>query len=173
MASNASQISSANEENTQKYWYNIIWLDKNMNTHSNKIRLKQLREIDPEIKSFICRNECIDYIRQENDKETISQIILIISGSLSEKVIPKIHDYTCIFAIFIFCANIDNYKNLEYQKLRAICTETDELMDSIEICIAKYNNTTDFSVFLSQHSVSSGKYTELSIILMNIFLNFI
>jgi tetratricopeptide (TPR) repeat protein len=156
MASNASQDSSANENDDRKCWYNLIWLDENINNHGNKIRLRQISEIDPNIKTFISRKECIDYIREQNDK-TNSHIILIVSGALSERVIPKIQDYICIFAIFIFCTNYDKYKHLKYQKLRTICIDTDELINGIELCISKFNDTTDFSVFLSQLSTDSGK----------------
>jgi len=171
MTSSASQNLSENENNDRKCWYHIIWLDENMNNHGNKIRLKHIREIDPDIKTFISRKECIDYIRDQNDKKTNSHIILIISGALSERVIPKIEDYICIFAIFIFCTNDDNYKHLKYQKLRAIFTDTDELMNGIELCISKFNDTTDFSVFLSQLSTESGKL--LSELLINIVLYYL
>lgn len=154
MASNAS----ANLCDDQDRWYNLIWLDKNMDTRSNQLRLKQLREIDAEVKSFTARKECIDYIQEQNYRRTTSLIILIISGSFSEKVIPKIHDYACIFSIFIFCTNLEAYEHLQYQKLRSICTEADELLNGIELCISKYNTTTDFSIFHSQQSTtSSGK----------------
>jgi hypothetical protein len=157
MASNASEASFVNEEHDPKCWYHIIWLDKNMKNYSNQRKLKLLGEIDSGIKDFICSTECIDYLQEQNDRKTRPHVILIVSGTLSETVIPTVQDYTCIFAIFIFCTNSDNYIHLEYPKLRAICTDSNELMDSIEICIAKYNDTTDFSVFHSQLSINSGK----------------
>src|SRR5690348_8845923 len=108
MASNALQNSSTNEKDDKKRWYHIIWLDKNINNSINRRKLQLLCETDPKTQPFICENECIDYVRKHESERNISHIILIISGALSEKVIPKIQDYTCIFAIFIFCANFDN-----------------------------------------------------------------
>jgi hypothetical protein len=153
MASNAF----GEEKDNEKPWYHLVWLDKNMNNFGNQRKVKLLREIDSEMGTFINPEECIDYIERENHQKLTSHIIFIISGALSENIIPKIQDYTCIFAIFIFCANYDAYEHLKYQKLRGIHTDINELTDNIEMSITKFNETTDFSIFLDQHSTNPGK----------------
>jgi tetratricopeptide (TPR) repeat protein len=153
MASNAAQQLQDN----QSYRHHLIWLDENMNKFYNKQSLKQLREIDSEIKSFVCQEECIDYVRQQDDRNSTSYIIFIVSGSLSKNTIPRIEDYTCIHTIFIFCTNIDRYADIQSPKLRAILNDPNELMDSIQMCIARDNTVTSFSCFSDQHSSRGGK----------------
>ena len=154
----ASSNSSANENEDQKRWYHIIWVDEKINTHPNKVRLKRLREIDPKTKPFSCAEECVEYVKEYNNKSRTSTIMLIVSGSLSRKLIPTIQDYEWVFKIFIFCTNYDEYQHLQYQKLRLICTQTDELIDSIEMCISKYNDAPDFSLLPSQNVKTPGKF---------------
>ena len=155
MATNT--LHDALAKDCEKLWYHLVWVDKNMKNFGTQIKVKLLREIDPEIETFECEQECIDSIRKRNDRKLNIHIIFITSGALSETVIPKIQCYPCIFAIFIFCAHRENYEHLQYPKLQAIHTDIEELMDNIEICITKFNETTDFSVFAGQHSTNSGR----------------
>jgi len=157
MTSSVAQKPFANDEHDQSYRHHIIWLDQHLDNFSSKLKLDRLREFDPHIKPFTCKDECIDYIRQKNGRTSISYIIFITSGSLSKKVIPEIEDCICILTIFIFCTNVDNYEHLKYKKLRGIYDDTYELMNNIEMCIEKDRNTTDFSLFDNQHSTHSGK----------------
>ncbi|CAF3676671.1 unnamed protein product [Rotaria sp. Silwood1] len=135
--------------------YHIVWLDKNMNSFYNRRILKKFSEIDRAVDSFTNTEEFIAYIRQVDAKQTISYIICIVSGALSEKAIPAIEECQCILGIFIFCKNIDNYEHLKYNKLRAICTDADELTNCIEMLIARSNVTTDFSMMPDQSSTNS------------------
>ncbi|CAF1001474.1 unnamed protein product [Adineta steineri] len=153
MASNVIQNSSTNNQDNQTCYYHIIWLDKYLKNFSNTLKLKQLSQFDSKIKSFICENECIEYIREQN---TNTHIIFIISGSLSEQIIPKIQDYNCILTILIFCTDIDRYNHLKFKKLQAICDDTYDLMDSIEIYMTKNNDREiHFSLLNQQESADS------------------
>lgn len=156
MALSASQLLIHPEDN-QSYCHHILWLDKHVNNHSNQLKLKQLSEIDSGIKAFVSREECINYIQEKDDRNEKSYIIFIVSGSLSEEVIPKIQNYTCVLTIFIFCTNVDNYANLKFPKLRAVCSQTYDLMDKIEMCVAKDKDTTSFNFLANQHSSLTGE----------------
>ncbi|CAF3704413.1 unnamed protein product, partial [Adineta steineri] len=156
MASNVIQNSSTNNQDNQTCYYHIIWLDKYIKNFSNTRKLKELSQFDSKIKPFTCENECIEYIREQNNQNTNSYIIFIISGSLSEQIIPKIQGYNCIVTILIFCTNIDRYKDLKFKKLQAICDDTYDLMDSIEIYMTKNNDREiHFSLLNQQESADS------------------
>ncbi|CAF1132388.1 unnamed protein product [Rotaria sordida] len=155
MASNTIQKSFTDVEDDQAGYYHIVWLDEHVNNFYNQRKLKKFGEIDRTIKSFTNTEEFIAYIRQQDAKQTMVYIIFIVSGALS-KVIPTIEKYKCILAIFIFCTNIDDYEHLKYDKLRAICTDANELINCMELLIARNNRTIDFSIMPDQSSTNSN-----------------
>jgi hypothetical protein len=145
-------------KNNENNIHHLVWLDHNLENSSNIRKLNQLRELDDKIKTFIDEEKCVDYILKQDDKNTKSYIIFIISGALSEEIIPKIHDCTCILTIFIFCARLDHFENIKYPKLRAICTDSYELFDRIENCMNRDQVSIDFSLFNNQKATESGKF---------------
>ena len=154
-----------NLRDSEKLTFRLIWLDRNMKSHGNRVRIKSFKEIDPDIEIFDSEDDCIDSIQRRNHSKRDIHIIFIISGVLSEAVIPRIQTYRCICAIFIFCTHAADYEHLKYPKLRAIHTDRYELMDDIEMCITKFNERTSFSVFFDQQQ--SGK------IMIDVNLSFI
>lgn len=130
--------------------FRLVWLDTNLSNHTNRNRIKNFKEIDPDIEIFAVQQDCIDFIRKQNNSKVNIQIILIIAGSLSEETIPRLQDYQCICTIFIFCTHSANYEHLTFPKLQAIHTDFYGLMDEIEMCITKISERMDFSVFPSQ-----------------------
>jgi len=141
---------------TNKDDEHLVWLDKNIENYSNKQKLNQLRELDDKIKSFTDKQKCVDYIKKQDISHTKSSIILIISGSFSEEIIPQIHDCRCIVGIFIFCSHSERFQDLKFPKLQAICTETYELFDRIQNYVNREKFEIDFSLFNNQKSTNSG-----------------
>lgn len=157
MASNASKKLANTVEDSETDRYHLVWLDENMSKWSNQRVLRKLSRIDKKIASFTSKQDFIDYIRQPDKHDSSVHIIFIVSGSLSITAIPCVENVTTILAIFIFCTNIENYENLKFHKLRAICTDSDELIDFIEIYIARNKTTSDFSIMADQASTYTGK----------------
>lgn len=139
-----------NIRDSEKLFFRLVWLDKNMKNHGNRVRIKLFKEIDADIETFDSEEDCIDSIQRRDKSKLNIHVIFIISGALSEIVIPQIQNYRCICAIFIFCTHAANYEHLKYQKLRAIHIDPYELMDDIEMSITKFNERTSFSLFSDQ-----------------------
>jgi hypothetical protein len=165
-----------NEDAHQSYVHHLVWLDKNIENDVNQQKLNQLHELDDQIKTFASKKQCIDYIQRQNDRNTKSYIIFIISGSLSKEVIPEIHDYTCILAIFIFCTKSEQVQHLTFPKIRLICTDTNELIVRIRNYMNRDKISIDFSLFNNQNAIDTGNFNvnileEYQLILF-FFLNF-
>ncbi|CAF5181033.1 unnamed protein product, partial [Rotaria magnacalcarata] len=150
MASNTSQNSCVSIEQSQSNECHIVWLDKNMNKHDNQRMLKKLIELDPNIESFTSTEDFITYIRKQNAGHITLHIIFIVSRSLSEEVISVVENYRFIIGIFIFCKNLENLEHLQCDKIQEICTDGDELMNSIDMFLLRYYTITDFSILSDQ-----------------------
>ncbi|UJR33236.1 hypothetical protein I4U23_020691 [Adineta vaga] len=140
-------------ENMQSYVNQLVWLDENIENSSNQHkRLIQLQQLDNNIQIFNDKNECINYIRKYDINKWKSYIMFIICDSLSKEVIPQIHNYSHILGIFILCYHGKPCQQLTFPKLRAICTDIQELVDYIQTYSDRKNFTIDFSLFNQQNN---------------------
>ncbi|CAM4890818.1 unnamed protein product [Rotaria socialis] len=150
MPSNTSQNSCVLIEQSQSNDCHIVWLDKNMNKHDNQRTLKKLIELDPNIESFTSTEDFITYIRKQNAEHTTLHIIFIVSRSLIGEIISVVENYRSIIGIFIFCKSLENLEHFQCDKIQEICTDGDELMNSIDMFLLRYHTTTDFSILPDQ-----------------------
>ncbi|CAF2416951.1 unnamed protein product [Rotaria sp. Silwood2] len=154
--SHASEKSFKNNNDTQSYIHHLVWLDKNIENYTNKQKLNQWHELDDKIKLFANKEECIDYIQRQNDRNMKSYIIFIISDSFSQQVVPQIHDYKCIIAIFILSTNSKNCQTLKYPKIRATCLDISDLFNRIRNCMDRDKASIGFSLFNKRDSTDTG-----------------
>jgi hypothetical protein len=94
----------------------LIWLDKHVyeqqnqqvsTTNNNPIR-EQLRSIINYMKIFDQLNACQSYIENVDEQE---EIVLIVSGTYSKEIMPKIHNLTQLRLVYIYCMNEQEYQN--------------------------------------------------------------
>ena len=102
---------------------NVIFYDKgiisNFETHLNFLTIKKIVKgglfgtDDPEL-----FHRVVELIKNGGSPP----FILIISGSLAEEVLPKLHDEKFIHSVLIFCFNYSKYSNLKekYNKIKLI-----------------------------------------------------
>ncbi|UJR06590.1 hypothetical protein I4U23_010874 [Adineta vaga] len=82
----------------------LVWLDANIDQTNEDFHdsLTQLRGVVNTIDTFTEINPCIEYLHAIKEVK----IFLIISGSIGQTVVPKIHDtITQLDAIFVFCSD--------------------------------------------------------------------
>ncbi|CAF0933633.1 unnamed protein product [Adineta ricciae] len=79
----------------------VIWLDSNIDGKSDDCQntLTQLQSVASSIDTFIDVDLCVDFIRDIKDEKAC----LIASGSLGQKIVPRIHSMPQMDSIFIFC----------------------------------------------------------------------
>jgi hypothetical protein len=135
----------SNNTDAQPYVHHLVWLDKDVENDLNQRKLNRLREFDEKIKTFTSRGQCLDYLQEQDDRNSKSYIILIISGSLSEKIVPKVLDCVCILEIFVFCTKSEQVGPFK-SNMVTICTNTDELINRIHSCITRDQSSIDYSL---------------------------
>ncbi|CAF4960873.1 unnamed protein product, partial [Rotaria sp. Silwood1] len=79
----------------------LIWLDANINRSNPDCcnTLTRLRRIVSSIDTFTAIDPCVDFLKNVRDEKAF----MIVSGSLSEKVIPIVHSMAQLDSIFVFC----------------------------------------------------------------------
>jgi hypothetical protein len=86
----------------------LIWLDNNIDDNSTDCRntITQLRRTVNAINTFTNGEECIEFL----DKITDNKACMIISGSLGQHIVPRVHNMSQVDSIFIFCGNKKRYE---------------------------------------------------------------
>jgi hypothetical protein len=104
-----SEIAPSSTASATDHHVCLIWLDGSVNKSKDNIETQeQLRELNTEFKTFEKPDQCESFIHQTM---TSSRIILIVGGQIGRQIIPKIHDFSHLAAIFVFCMNkIENEK---------------------------------------------------------------
>jgi hypothetical protein len=83
--------------------FSLIWLDNTLQKSPKIISIqKQFRTIINYLKTYENENDCEEYIKQLSKNE---YVIFIVNDQLGEKIIPKIHNLTQIFSIYIYSLN--------------------------------------------------------------------
>lgn len=91
----------------------LIWLDRDAteNTQESLLIVAQLRKVIDCIKVFSNFHECLSYIGTTKEMTTF----IICSGTLGREIIHKIHDQINIWAIYIYCQDLDFHRSWAYQ----------------------------------------------------------
>ncbi|CAF4877963.1 unnamed protein product [Rotaria sp. Silwood1] len=111
-----------------------IWLSEDVNMDDLDLYGQtledesQLRKSLGFLKYFTNVDECVDYITDVQD----THIVLTISGRFARHVIPHIHDFSQLEAVYISCKPENKERNKEwsayYFKVKAIISQTEEYM---------------------------------------------
>lgn len=102
---------------TQSRRFLLIWLDGNNDGPTNKNRFKHFQALDAKFVPLTTPEDCEATIVREKTLNPLLSIIIIISGAFSKENIPRFQDETCVIAFFIYCRDVERYKDLKYPKL--------------------------------------------------------
>lgn len=111
--------------------FTLIWLDADINGKDNKAIQNELRRLNNDFKLFDNDNACESYLQSV----TIDQcIVLISSGRLGRKIVPRIHDIEQIYSIYIYCFDIKANREWanDYSKIKDVIKEPDALIRKID-----------------------------------------
>ena len=123
--SNVTAVTDSNSASAEnKEDVTLIWLDKTIDASRTA-----LREITNYVRLYTELEPCIDYIRSINTE----RIFLIVSGSYTEACLPQIHNLPQVDSVFIFCINLQKYKNYseDYSKIVDVFDSEERLLKSI------------------------------------------
>lgn len=72
-------------------------------------------------------DHCINFIK---DKCANKRVFLVSAGGLGYKVVPKIHDLPQLYAVYIYCSDVEGHKKWanSYSKVRVVCNDDDRFL---------------------------------------------
>jgi tetratricopeptide (TPR) repeat protein len=110
----------------------LIWLDKNTNENSAYIRniVTQLRRVVNTINTFVDIEECIPFLESMDNEK----VCMVISGSLGEHFVPRVHAMPQVDSIFIFCSNKIYHEQWakEWPKIKGVFTDIAPICEGLK-----------------------------------------
>jgi tetratricopeptide (TPR) repeat protein len=110
----------------------LIWLDNNIDDNSADCRntVTQLRRVVNTINTYTAGEECIKFLESiDNEK-----VCMIISGSLGQHIVPRVHAMSQVDSIFIFCGNEKHHEQWakDWSKIKGVFTEIAPICDALK-----------------------------------------
>jgi tetratricopeptide (TPR) repeat protein len=110
----------------------LIWLDYNIDGNSTDCRntISQLRCAVNTINTFNDAEECIEFLEPMHNDKTI----MIISGSLGQHVVPRVHNMSQVVSIFILCDNKQYHERWaqDWPKIKGVFTEISSICEALK-----------------------------------------
>ncbi|CAF0750076.1 unnamed protein product [Adineta steineri] len=81
----------------------LIWLDNNIDKTNVDCQntITKLRRAVNDINTYTNGDKCLEFIQTIVDKK----VCIIISGSLGQQIVRRVHNMSQVDSIFIFCGN--------------------------------------------------------------------
>ncbi|CAF1114324.1 unnamed protein product [Adineta steineri] len=101
----------------------LIWLDKNVDENNDDCQntITKLRRTMNDTNIFTDVDQCFKFIQTVVD----TKVCMIVSGSLGQNIMPRVHNMSQIDSIFIFCDNQKLHEQWvkDWPKIRGIFTD--------------------------------------------------
>jgi hypothetical protein len=90
----------------------------------------QLRRMVNDVNTFTDGDGCIQFIEDIND----NKVCMIISGSLGQHIVPRVHNMSQVDSIFIFCGNKKRHEQWtkEWSKIKGVFTEITPICEALK-----------------------------------------
>ncbi|CAF1295865.1 unnamed protein product [Adineta steineri] len=133
-ASDLSMSAIANRRMNMQRIQNIllVWLDNNIDDNdidcSNTI--KQLKHVVNNVNTFTDGEQCVEFIQTI----TNNKVCMIVSSSLGQYIIPRVHDMSQVETVLIFSNNQDLHKQWtkEWPKIKGVFTDITSICEALK-----------------------------------------
>ncbi|CAF1069308.1 unnamed protein product [Adineta steineri] len=110
----------------------LIWLDSNIDETNNDCRntITKLRCAVNDISTYTNGDECLEFIQTIVD----NKVCMIISGSLGQHIVPRVHNMSQVDSIFIFCGNKKYHEQWakDWPKIKGVFTEITPICEALK-----------------------------------------
>ena len=110
----------------------LVWLDVKIDEEKSDCQntIRQLRRVFNTINTFTDAEQCIQFLENTPDEN----ICMLISGSLAEQIVPRVHYLAQMDSIFIFCNNRKYHETWtkDWSKIRGVFTKIRLICDALK-----------------------------------------
>ncbi|CAF0898279.1 unnamed protein product [Adineta steineri] len=110
----------------------LIWLDSNINETNDDCQntITKLQCVVNDINTYTNSDECLEFIQTITDKK----ICMIISGSLGQHIVPRVHNMSQVDSIFIFCGNEKYHEQWtkDWPKIKGVFTDITPICEALK-----------------------------------------
>jgi tetratricopeptide (TPR) repeat protein len=110
----------------------LIWLDSNIDNNNEDCgnTVTELRRVINEVNAYTDGDQCIQFINTINN----NKVCMIISGSLGQLIVPRVHDMSQVDSIFIFCGNKARHEQWakEWPKIKGVFTKISPICEALK-----------------------------------------
>jgi hypothetical protein len=112
--------------------FTLLCLDSNIDERDADFKnsLTQLRRIVNTIDTFTNPDQCMSFLTQIKNEKAF----MLVSGALSQLIVPLIHDITQLDSIYVFCENVSKYEQwtVEWTKVKGVYTQIEAICDALK-----------------------------------------
>ncbi|CAF0906927.1 unnamed protein product [Adineta steineri] len=109
----------------------LIWLDSNIDETNADCQntISKLRCTVNDINTFIDVDQCFEFIQTVVD----NKVCMIVSGSLGQQVVPRVHNMSQVDSIFIFCRNRRYHEQWvkDWPKIKGVFTDITSICEAL------------------------------------------
>ncbi|CAF1496042.1 unnamed protein product [Adineta steineri] len=110
----------------------LIWLDSNINETSGDCQntITKLRCAVNDVHTYTNGDECLEFIQSIVDKK----VCMIISGSLGQHIVPRVHNMSQVDSILIFCGNKKYHEQWtkDWPKIKGVFTDVTPICEALK-----------------------------------------
>ena len=111
----------------------LVWLDQTIDEENNRDcqkNLAQLCSIVNRIKTFTDADQCVDFLGKLKDEK----VCIIMSGSLGQTTVPRVHEMFQVNSIIIFCGNIAWHEQWikNWPKIKGVCSHITSICETLK-----------------------------------------
>jgi tetratricopeptide (TPR) repeat protein len=113
----------------------LIWLDANIDEDNDadcQNTITQLQHVVNNVNTFTNGDQCIEFI--ETIDTNNNKACMIISGSLGQQIVPRVHKMSQVDSIFIFCSNKKYHEQWtkDWAKIKGVFTEISPICEALK-----------------------------------------
>jgi hypothetical protein len=110
----------------------LIWLDNNIDNNKEDCRntVTQLRRVVNDINTYTDGDQCVQF----TSTITNNKVCMIISGSLGQHIVPRVHNMSQVDSIFIFCGKEIRHEQWakEWPKIKGVFTKISPICEALK-----------------------------------------